>query len=130
EVELINASVNRMNMRMLIPYYIAELARYRPDVVIVFGTYNDAYWVDHEGGADRYHYRPEAPTPEEERVELLLNGTSVRAAAEKIVRVAVNRSALAAGAYRLLDRVFETLHARGLARLGDTATATDATQAP
>ena len=103
DLEVINASVNRHNVRQTLAYYAAELARYDPDVVLVFGTHNDSSFLELPDGRERMFYRPSRPTPEEERVELLLNENSITALAEKIVRAAANRSALAAIAFRVVD---------------------------
>lgn len=105
DLEVINTAVNRQDVRQTLAYYTAELARYDPDVVLVFGTHNDSSYLELEDGRDQMFYRPDQPTDEEARVELLLNESSGRALAEKAVRVAANRSALAATAFRVVDRV-------------------------
>ena len=104
DVEVINPSVNRHNLRHTLAYYVAELARYDPDVVVVFGTHNDSAYLELVDAMSTLFYDREDPTPEERRVELLLNDDSISALAEKGLRVVVNRSAAAATAYRVLDR--------------------------
>lgn len=128
EVEVINASVNRQDIRQTITYYIAELSRYDPDVVIVFGTHNDTAYLDYHDAARTLFYDHERPTAEEARLELLANASSFRAVAEKVLRAAVDRSALAAGAYRGLDRALLFINlqrksGRLEARYGDMETA-------
>jgi len=124
DVEVINASINRALFRHLIPYYIAELGRYHSDVVLVFSNINDSYWVEHRGGTDKYYYDPNVPTPEEARINQLLNDPSLPAIAEKVVRSAVNRSALIAVGHRGVERVMERIHQRGaqMLRAPDAAT--------
>ena len=124
EIEVINASVNRQDIRETIPYYIAELSRYDPDVVLVFGTHNDTAYLDYRGAARTLFYDRERPTAEEARLELLANASTFRALAEKALRVAVDRSALAAVVYRGIDRalLFVNLQRTGgrlEARYGD-----------
>lgn len=104
-VEVINAGVNRQFLRQTLSYYAAELARYDPDLVLVFGTNNDSIHLEWSGGESKLFYTPGDPTEEERRIELLANGGSLDAIAEKAVRVTVNHSALAAGAYRVLIRI-------------------------
>lgn len=109
EVEVINAAVNRHYLRQTISYYIAELAPYDPDLVLVFGTHNDSARVEQADAVSTLFYDRAAPTPEEARLETLANEASLAALAEKTVRVSVNSSALAATTYRVLDRLLKRI---------------------
>ncbi|MBM4376556.1 MAG: hypothetical protein FJ095_15850 [Deltaproteobacteria bacterium] len=109
-VEVINASVNKTRLRMMVPWYMAELGRYEPDVVLLFGTHNDTYPLDHPHGLEDLYYRPESAVPEEARVELLLNDSSWSGVTEKLFRAGSNRSALFAGATRGLERALRTVN--------------------
>ena len=104
QIEVINASVNRQKIRHTIAYTVAELGRYDPDLVLIFGTHNDTAYLAYSGAERFLFYDPERPTEEEARLELLANEASLRALVEKALRVAVDRSALAALAYRSVDR--------------------------
>jgi lysophospholipase L1-like esterase len=112
KVEVINASVNKTRLRMMLPWYVAELGRYEPDVVLLFGTHNDTYPLDHPHGLDDLYYRPESAVPEEVRVELLLNDASWHGVTEKLFRAGSNRSALFAGATRGIERGLRTVNER------------------
>ena len=110
DVEVINAGTNRHNLRNVIPYYAAELARYRPDIVLIFGTNNDARKLEHSGARDALFYDPNQPTGEEALLQRLANEATFAALGEKVVRVAVNRSAFAAVAYRIADWVLRRVN--------------------
>ncbi len=109
-VEVINAGTNRHYLRNVIPYYAAELARYRPDIVVIFGTNNDARKLEHSGARDALFYDPNQPTGEEAMLERLANEATFAALGEKFVRVLVNRSALAAVVYRISDWVLQRVN--------------------
>ena len=70
----------------------------------MFGTHNDSTFLEYAAGESQLFYDRDSPTFEERRIELLANEASFRALLEKSMRVAVNRSAVAAASYRFVDR--------------------------